>query len=134
MTLLRQYRFASFMLVIVSIIAFSIATVDFVQLFLAVTLAMVSWYVTEGPRGRALPEWIANALMLAVLGWFGLDFVRTGELSDAIATLGRFLLWILVIKLFSQPGRHEERQRLSLSSSARSASIARNSRCPGPNS
>jgi transglutaminase-like putative cysteine protease len=114
-TLLRQFRFASFMLVIVSIIAFSIATVDFVQLFLAVTLAMVSWYVTEGPRGRALPEWLANALMLAALGWFAIDFLRTGELSDAIATLGRFLLWLLVIKLFSRHGRHEERQRLALS-------------------
>ena len=78
MTLLRQYRFASFMLVLVSIIAFSIATVDFAQLFLAVTLAMVSWYITEGPRGRTLPHWLSNTIIVALLAWVGLGFLRSG--------------------------------------------------------
>ncbi|MEY3141624.1 MAG: Protein-glutamine gamma-glutamyltransferase [Planctomycetota bacterium] len=114
MTLLRQYRFASFMLVIVSIIAFSIATVDFLQLFLAVTLAMVSWYITEGPRGRTLPHWLSNTIIVVLLAWIGLGFMRSGELSGAVAALGRFLLWLLIIKLYSRPTVHEERQRLSL--------------------
>ena len=114
MTLLRQYRFASFMLVLVSIIAFSIATVDFAQLFLAVTLAMVSWYTTEGPRGRTLPHWLSNTIIVALLAWIGLGFLRGGELSGAVAALGRFLLWLLIIKLYSRPTVHEERQRLSL--------------------
>ena len=114
MTLLRQYRFASFMLVIVSIIAFSIATVDFVQLFLAVTLAMASWYVTEGPRGRTLPHWLSNTIIVVLLAWIGLGFMRSGELSGAVGALGRFLLWLLIIKLYSRPTVHEERQRLSL--------------------
>ena len=114
MTLLRQYRFASFLLVLVSIIAFSIATVDFLLLFVALVLAMVSWYTTEGPRGRTLPIWLANTLIVGALAWHALDFMRSGELSAAVSTLGRFLLWLLIIKLFARPSVHEDRQRLSL--------------------
>jgi transglutaminase-like putative cysteine protease len=113
-TLLRQYRFASFTLVLVSIIAFSIATVDFLQLFVALVLAMVSWYTTEGPRGRTLPNWLVNTLIAGALAWHALDFMRSGELSAAVSTLGRFLLWLLIIKLFARPSVHEDRQRLSL--------------------
>lgn len=114
MTLLRQYRIASFLLVIVAIVAFSISQLDFTLLFLGVVLAMLSWYVTEGPRGRTLPDWVTNLLTIAVLGYSGLDFVVRGTIEDAMGTLGRFLLWLLVIKLFARRGSSEERQRFTL--------------------
>ena len=114
MTLLRQYRFASFLLILVAIIAFSIATVDFMQLVVAVLLAMVSLYVTEGPRGRALPEWLSTVLTLGALAWSVLGFLNRGELSDATGALGRFLLSLLIIKLYSRRSPFEDRQRLAL--------------------
>jgi len=114
MTLLRQYRIASFLLVIVAIVAFSISQLDFTLLFLGVVLAMLSWYVTEGPRGRTLPDWATNLLTVAVLGYSGFDFVVRGTIEDAMGTLGRFLLWLLVIKLFARRGASEERQRFTL--------------------
>jgi protein-glutamine gamma-glutamyltransferase len=114
MKLLQQYRFASFMLVLVAIIAFSIASVDFALLFVAAILAMLSWYVTEGPRGKTLPTWISNTLVLAALGWAVVDFLSQTELAATTGVLGRFLLWLLVIKLFSSRGRNEDRQRFAL--------------------
>jgi hypothetical protein len=64
MTLLRRHRIASFLLAIVAIVAFSIAELDFTMLFLGVVLAVLSWYVTEGPRGRTLPDWAANTVVV----------------------------------------------------------------------
>ena len=104
MSVLRQYSIASFALLLVSIIAFATATVDFALLFAAVLLATASWYVTEGPRGRTLPAWLSTALVVGLLGWSALDFIMRGELADSTASLGRFLLWLLVVKLYSPRG------------------------------
>ncbi|MFM7132800.1 MAG: DUF3488 and transglutaminase-like domain-containing protein [Planctomycetota bacterium] len=114
MNLLRQYRFASFLLVLLAIAAFSIAELDFALLFVAGTLATLSWYVTEGPRGRTLPDWAANAIIVAILAWSAFDFAARGELTDAMGALGRFLLSLLVVKLFARRTVNEDRQRLSL--------------------
>ncbi len=114
MTLLRQYRVSSFVLVLLAMVAFSIAELDFAMLFFSVVLAVLAWYVTEGPRGRTLPEWVANALILALLGYSGFEFVVRGTIEDAMGSLGRFLLWLLLIKLFAKRTRHEDRQRFTL--------------------
>jgi transglutaminase-like putative cysteine protease len=114
MKLLRQYRFMSFVLVLLAIVAFAIAELDFTMLFTGVVLAVLSWYVTEGPRGRTLPPWATNVLTLGALGFAALDFLASGGLADAMEVLGRFLLWLLVIKLFSRRGARDDRQRLSI--------------------
>jgi transglutaminase-like putative cysteine protease len=114
MTLLRQYRVASFLLVLLAIIGFAIAELDFTTLFAGVVLAVLSWYVTEGPRGRTLPAWATNLLTLGALGYASLDFIGGAGLVDAMESLGRFLMWLLVIKLFSARGEREEMQRLTI--------------------
>jgi transglutaminase-like putative cysteine protease len=115
MTLLRRHRIASFLLAIVAIVAFSIAELDFTMLFLGVVLAVLSWYVTEGPRGRTLPDWAANTLVVLAIAWEAFSFVSTGELADAMGALGRTMVWILIAKLFSRRTPTEERQRFALS-------------------
>ena len=115
MTLLRRHRIASFLLAIVAIVAFSIAELDFSMLFLGVVLAVLSWYVTEGPRGRTLPDWVANTLVVGAIAWEAFRFVSTGELADAMGALGRTLVWILIAKLFARRTPTEERQRFALS-------------------
>ncbi len=115
MTLLRRYRFASFLLALVAMVAFSIAELDFQTLFLSVVLATLSWYVTEGPRGRTLPDWMSNILVVCAIAWRGFSFLVDGEAIDAMATLGSVLLWILLIKLYARRTSSEERQRFALS-------------------
>ena len=56
MSLLRSFPAAAFALVLVSIVAFCVATESFGLLVLGGALAAMSWYVTEGPRGRTLPR------------------------------------------------------------------------------
>lgn len=114
MTLLRQYRFASFALVLLSIVSFSIAQVDFAMLFVAVVLATLSWYVTEGPRGRALPDWASNTLVLLLLAWTVLAFLSLDDAAESMGQLGRFLLWLLVIKLYSRRTGDDDRLRFTL--------------------
>ena len=75
MTLLRQYRVASLMLVLLSIVAFSIAELDFAMLVVGVVLAVLSWYVTEGPRGRTMPNWATNTLTAGLFAYCAADFV-----------------------------------------------------------
>jgi len=115
MTLLRQYRMASFLLALLSIVAFAIAELDFSLLFVATVLAMLSWYVTEGPRGRTLPDWLINTLAVGAILWQGFDFLSRGDLADAMGALGRGIAWVLVLKLYARRTASEERQRFSLS-------------------
>ena len=114
MTLLRQYRIASNLLVLLSIVAFSIAELDFAMLLVGVVLAVLSWYVTEGPRGRTLPGWITNTLTVGLVAYCAGDFAVRGTLEGAMGALGRFLLWLLVIKLYARRTEHEDRQRFTL--------------------
>ena len=83
MNLLRHYRFASFMIVLIAIAAFAVAELDFTTLFVGVVVAMLSWYVTEGPRGRTLPNWASNLLVLALVSYSGFSFVTDGEIGGA---------------------------------------------------
>ena len=114
MTLLRQYRAAAFALIVLSIVAFSIAQVDFAMLFVGVVLATLSWSVTEGPRGRALPDWASNTLVVLLVGWTAMAFLSLEDTTDAMGQLGRFLLWLLVIKLFSRRTPDDDRLRFTL--------------------
>lgn len=114
MNLLRHYRFASFMIVLIAIAAFAVAELDFTTLFVGVVVAMLSWYVTEGPRGRTLPNWASNLLVLALVSYSGFSFVTDGEIGGAMAALGQFLLWLLVIKLYARRTANEDRQRFTL--------------------
>ena len=87
MTLLRQHRLATFLLAVLGIVAFAISQLDFALLFLGVFLAMLSWYVTEGPRGRTLPDWLANLAIAAIFGWSLLGFLGEGSLEGAMGAL-----------------------------------------------
>lgn len=114
MTLLRQHRIAAFLLVLLSIAAFATSQKDLVLLVSGGAFAVLSWYVTEGPRGRTLPALVSNSLILVLLAWTLVSVLSELDLTDSTAVLGRFLLWLLVIKLFSARTVYEDRQRLTL--------------------
>ncbi len=114
MNLLRQHRISAFLLVLLAMAAFATSQKDLVLLMSSGAIAVLSWYVTEGPRGRSLPEVASNILILGLLMWTLAGFLTDIELADATSVLGRFLLWLLVIKLFSRRTAYEERQRFTL--------------------
>ena len=55
MKLLRSFPLMVFILVLLSIGALCAAQQSLQLLLVAGTLAAISWYVTEGPRGKTLP-------------------------------------------------------------------------------
>ena len=57
MRLLRSFPFLAFLLVLMSIVGLCVSTGSAGLLLVAGVLSALSWYVTEGPRSRSLPNW-----------------------------------------------------------------------------
>jgi protein-glutamine gamma-glutamyltransferase len=112
MKLLRSYRMLRFTLVLSAILAQCVALGNFPLLVIAGTLALLSWYVTEGPRGRAMPPWIARLLVLVVLLYAGFD--AFGPLERLPLVLGQFVVWLTIIKLYGKRTVENEAQLLLL--------------------
>lgn len=115
MTLVERFRLAALLLVIVATLAFCVSQQNITLLLVAVPLTILSWYVTEGPRGRLLPRWAQNSLLAALLVWTALDLLSLKELSDAMSVLGRFVLWLLLIKLYGKKTPRDYGHVLALS-------------------
>jgi len=113
MNVLGPYRVLRFTLVLTAILAQCIALSSFSLLVIAGTLAALSWYVTEGPRGKSIPAWVSRLLVLVVL-LFSL-FDAMGPVSSLPLVLGRFVVWLTVIKLYGKRAIEDEAQLLLLS-------------------
>jgi len=115
MTILRRFPALAFSLVLVAIAGFSVATESFGLLVIGGALAALSWYITEGPRGRTLPRWVSNILLLAVLLNTAVDWIQHGMGGEVIGVIGRFTLWLSIIKLYERKGVRDYAQLLALS-------------------
>lgn len=115
MSLLRSFPAAAFALVLVSIVAFCVATESFGLLVLGGALAAMSWYVTEGPRGRTLPRWASNLLLVAAVVASVLELSQGRGSAETMGILGRFSLWLTLIKLYERKGVRDYGHLLALS-------------------
>ena len=113
MSLLRSYRILRFALLLVAIMAQCVALGSFSILLIASTLAALSWYVTEGPRGRSIPPWISRLLVLVAVMFSVLDIY--GPVEELPLVLGGFVVWLTVIKMYSKRTIENEAQLLILS-------------------
>ncbi len=113
MRLLRSFPLLAYATVLVSIVGFCVAGRSAGLLLVAGVLAALSWYVTEGPRGRALPGWTANILVLAVTLNAIVDLAT--HRGDPLGALGRFMVWLALIKLYQHKRSRDYAQLLSLS-------------------
>ncbi len=113
MKLLRSFPLLAYSAVLVSIVGFCVAGRSAGLLLVAGVLAALSWYVTEGPRGRALPGWTANILVLAVTLNAIVDLAT--HRGDPLGALGRFMVWLALIKLYQHKRSRDYAQLLSLS-------------------
>ncbi|MHC4765894.1 MAG: transglutaminase TgpA family protein [Planctomycetota bacterium] len=113
MKLLRTFPILAYAVVLLSIVGVGVATESPALLLVCGALAAMSWYVTEGPRGRSLPLWTANALVVAVLLHGVVDLAR--HPYDVMGVLARFIVWLTLIKLYQQKSPRDYAQILGLS-------------------
>jgi len=111
----RRFPLIAFSTTLVAIVAFGVSRQDLTLLLAAAVPAAASWIVTEGPRRRGVPKWSSTLLILAMLAWMLTQSpIATDALSIA-ASIGFFVLWTTVIKLYERKSTRDWRQLLGLS-------------------
>lgn len=113
MSLLRSFPKLSFVLVLLSIVGIAVAQRSVGLLLVAGALAAISWYLTEGPRGRWLPRWVSNVLVVGVSLNVIVDVMQNPD--DILGVLGRFILWLMIIKLYERRTSRDHGHLLGLS-------------------
>ena len=113
MRLLRTFPILAHTVVLLSIVGVSVATQSAALLLVGGVLAALSWYVTEGHRGRSLPNWTANILIIAATLNVVVDLLQ--NIDDILGALGRFVVMLTLIKLYQQKSPRDYAQLLGLS-------------------
>lgn len=114
MNLLRRFPAMAFALSLLAIAGFCVATESFGWLVVAGTMAALSWYYTEGPRGRTLPRWVANLLLVAAILFAVADWLQRSSAGEIMDVVGRFTLILTVIKLYESKSVRDYGQLLAL--------------------
>jgi len=113
MSLLRSFPTLLFALVLLAILGLCIAQQSLGMLLTAGTLAALSWVITEGPRGRMLPRWLSNALVMGALVFVIADLNQNRH--DLLSVLGRFAILLTLIKLYERRSVRDHAHLLTLS-------------------
>ncbi|MHC4989511.1 MAG: transglutaminaseTgpA domain-containing protein, partial [Planctomycetota bacterium] len=113
MRLLSSFPLLAFALMLLSIVGLCVAQQSVELLLVAGALAAMSWYVTEGPRGRFLPRWVSTVLVIAVCLNLGVELVYGAVAWER--ALGRFAVWMTLIKLYERKTARDYAQLLLLS-------------------
>ncbi len=100
MRLLRSFPVAAFALVLLAIVSFCAAKNQVGFLLVTGAIAAASWYVAEGPRGLALPRWASNLLIILASIAVVPDIIL--HPTDAPGVLGRFAVYLCLIKLYER--------------------------------
>ncbi|MEM6553591.1 MAG: DUF3488 and transglutaminase-like domain-containing protein [Planctomycetota bacterium] len=109
----QRFRRLAFIQVVLGVLSFCIAAEDPVLLLLVGAIAVLSWYVTEGPSAWGLPRvWVNLAAMLAVV-WLGMGLMRSPE--EVLSGMGRFIMVLQVLILYMRKTNREYAQLLVLS-------------------
>jgi len=113
MRLLTNFPRLCFLLVLLSIVGLCVAQANMQLLLVAGALAVISWYVTEGPRGRSLPRWVSNVLVIGITLHVLFDLLQAG--SDVLESVSWFALWLTLIKLYERRVPRDHAQLMLLS-------------------
>jgi transglutaminase-like putative cysteine protease len=113
MKLLRSFPLMCFLLVLLGILGLCAAQQSIELLLVAGTLATLSWYVTEGPRGRTLPRWVSTILVVAVALSAVVDVAHNA--GDLLGVLGRVCVWLTLIKLYERRSARDHAHLMALS-------------------
>ena len=67
---------------------------------MAGALGALSWYLTQGPLGRPLPQLAVNLLAIAAVAWLGVEVLY--EQEHLIAAMGHFTMALQVLMLYAR--------------------------------
>lgn len=112
---LRRVRLELLVLAEIAIAAFCVSQRSIGMFLLAGGLGALSWYVTQGPRGRTLPRWASTALIVLILAEAGWSWLLNPDPAEAMTLLGRFAMWLSVLKLYESRSPRDDAQLLALS-------------------
>ncbi|MDZ4756242.1 MAG: DUF3488 and transglutaminase-like domain-containing protein [Phycisphaerae bacterium] len=115
MKLVERFRLFALFLVLLAMVAFCVSQRSVALLLVTVPLAMLSWYITEGPRGRVLPRWFQNGLLAALLVWAAFAWSALPQVADTMGLLGKFVQWLLLVKLYGRKTPRDYAQIIALS-------------------
>ena len=107
---LRHYRRHLRLLVLLATAAYAVAVATAGILVVFGIAAMASGYVTDGPRGRCLPKWAANLLVLAAVAWIAVDWIDNPDPGRTMLLVGQMVLWLAVVRLYEDRKPRDDRQ------------------------
>jgi transglutaminase-like putative cysteine protease len=108
------FRRAAMLQVLLALAAFAVADRNAWFLIAGGTLTVASSYVTQGPRGRFLPNWLVSLGIVLAMVWGAANLLDQPNLRDSSGIVGTVVLTILVCKLFGRKGASDWRQILAL--------------------
>lgn len=113
MRLNQRFRRLAFAQVLLGIVSFCIAEPNPGLLLVFGALAVLSWYVTEGPQGMPLPRWLINLTSLGAVAWLLLDLFKWH--GHVVVAMGHFTIALQVLLLYAPKGNRDYAQLLVLS-------------------
>ncbi|MDP6152031.1 MAG: DUF3488 and DUF4129 domain-containing transglutaminase family protein [Phycisphaeraceae bacterium] len=113
MQLVFLFRKLVFFQVTLGILAFCIAEGNPGLLLVAGALAVLAWYVAEGPTGQPVPKVVINTGSITAVLWLVFDLVVRHE--EMLIAMGHFTMWLQVLMLYAKKSNREYAQMLILS-------------------
>ncbi|MEE2972853.1 MAG: transglutaminaseTgpA domain-containing protein [Planctomycetota bacterium] len=101
--------------VLLAIAAYAVALRTFELGAILAVAAIASGYVSEGPRGRTLPRWLATSLAVLIAGWMLFTFLGDPEAENTMAIVGRLACLLATLRLFESRTSRDDRQIVVLS-------------------
>jgi len=111
---IRQFRPTLFTVVILGMTGFAWASQSPVTWVIAIALVMLNFWLVRTERYKPLPRYLANTLTLILLAIGARDVLLVGS-GGAVLAIGRFLVFVQIIKLFEIRANRDYAQLLVLS-------------------
>lgn len=112
MTLSTSVKWCSLVLIILSLMAFGVSSGGLGAGVLALFLAVLGWWYTEGTNARALPKWFIATLLVLVIAR-GL-WAMANRPASSIAPFLSFLASIMVVKCWEVRSTRDVGQIISI--------------------
>ena len=116
--------------VCLALAAYAVALQTFQLGFILAVAAIASGYISEGPRGRTLPRWMATTMALGIAGWILLLFLDNPQPEETMALIGRLACLLATLRLFERRMAKDDRQIVVLCVVAFMALGASEGQCP----
>lgn len=107
------FRRLVFTQVLLGIIASCMAERNPGLLLVTGAIGAMSWYVTEGPRGKTIPRWLVNAGAIVAVAWLTVELLT--HRAYVVAAMGHFTMALQLLMLYARKTDREYAQLLVLS-------------------